>query len=114
VSVVNVFHTRSCTCTVANGVLVLLVPKLFYFFFVFFIVFCEFLCMFNICYMRPETYEWAFKEAGFSHFEWFPLDLFESDSKEDREWYLDVMHTPLSQDSELGSVIFFSIMKKRK
>ena len=44
--------------------------------------------------MTPETYAWAFKEAGFEHFEWFPLDLYESDSQEDREWYKDVIAHP--------------------
>jgi hypothetical protein len=48
----------------------------------------------KIYYTPPEIYEWAFKEAGFSHFEWVPLDLFESESKEDREWYKDAIAHP--------------------
>jgi len=48
----------------------------------------------KIHYMSPETYEWAFKEAGFSHFEWVLVDLYESDSEEDREHYKDVIAHP--------------------
>lgn len=28
--------------------------------------------------MKPETYEWAFREAGFTHFEWRPMNLREN------------------------------------
>jgi hypothetical protein len=48
----------------------------------------------NFYYMTPETYYWAFKIAGFSHFEWVKMDLYESISQEDREFWTDLIDHP--------------------
>lgn len=47
-------------------------------------------------YMKPETYEWAFKTAGFTHFEWCKFSLYDTEATaEDRETYKDLMDYPV-------------------
>eukprot|EP00026_Physarum_polycephalum_P015662 Phypoly_transcript_16396.p1 GENE.Phypoly_transcript_16396~~Phypoly_transcript_16396.p1 ORF type:complete len:213 (+),score=24.31 Phypoly_transcript_16396:212-850(+) len=49
----------------------------------------------NIHYLKPETYEWAFKEAGFTHFEWRPLSLYDNPTPKDQEYYKDILDHPI-------------------
>jgi hypothetical protein len=49
----------------------------------------------QIYYLKPETYEWAFKEAGFTHFEWSALTLYENATPEDQEYYRDILEHPI-------------------
>lgn len=46
--------------------------------------------------MKPETYEWAFKEAGFTHFEWYRLIVDPQATKEEKEYLQQVIDHPFN------------------
>lgn len=50
----------------------------------------------NTYYMKPETYEWVFKEAGFTHFEWYPLILHPNATEEEKKHFQPILDKPIS------------------
>jgi hypothetical protein len=45
--------------------------------------------------MHPDTYEWAFKEAGFTHFEWVKFGLYDYATQENIKTYQDLLDNPV-------------------